>query len=152
MLRTRVEGGPEIAAALDGMGEEMAGKSLEIAAMTGAQLLANAWKNTVGYVTGAYKRSIHADVTQRVKGYVQVTVGTDIIDPPYPFILEYGAVITVKTAKWLTFKTKDGSWHRVKSVRIPAFGWARKAWDMSINRVNLEIWNALMAIVDKYWR
>ena len=55
MLRTRVEGGPEIAAALDGMGEEMAGKSLEIAAMTGAQLLMNAWKHNVSYVTGRYR-------------------------------------------------------------------------------------------------
>lgn len=41
-------------------------------------------------------------------------------DSPYWKVHEAGAVIQAKTAPYLTFKLQDGSWRRVKEVRIPA--------------------------------
>ena len=151
-LRSKVVGVPEVAGALEAMGKEMGGRALRHAAMSGGTILQNAWQDEVGYVTGRYKGSIHVEVTAESPGRVEVTVGTEIVKPPYPWVLEYGMTICVKTAKWLTFKTKDGAWHRVKCVTIPPKGWARRAWDKSIGKVEKEIVDALMYLVDKYWR
>jgi len=151
-LRSKVVGVPEAAGALEAMGKELGGRALRTAALSGAKILENAWRDEVGYVTGSYKRSIQSRVTAESQGRVEVTVGTDIVKPPYPWVLEYGMTICVKTAKWLTFKTKDGAWHRVKCVTIPPKGWARRAWDKSIGKVEREIADALMYLVDKHWR
>ena len=151
-LGFKVVGVPEVAGALDRMGDKMGGQRLVDATMSGAGLLVNAWKQIVSVVTGQYRKSIHAEVTQQGPGFVQVTVGTDIVKPPYPWVLEYGMTIKVKTAKWLTFKTKDGAWHRVKQVVIPPKGWARRAFDENKDKVAQEIHDALGDLIDKEWR
>jgi hypothetical protein len=148
----KVVGVPEAAGALNAMGEELGGQALEDATLAGAYYPENAWKDEVSYVTGQYKRSIHRKVTERTKGRVQVTIGTDIVDPPYPFVLEYGMTIRAKRAPYLHFKTKDGHWVKTKQVTIPAFGWARKAWDRTKDQCAREIEQALMAVVGKHWR
>ena len=151
-LGFKVVGVPEVAGALDRMGDQMGGQRLVDATMSGAMLLVNAWKANVGRVSNDYFNSIVAKVTQRERGFVQVTVGTDIVKPPYPWVLEYGMTIKVKTAKWLKFKTKDGAWHSVKQVVILPKGWARRAWDENKDKVAQEIHDALGDLIDKEWR
>lgn len=151
-LGFKVVGVPEVAGAFDRMGNELAGQRLVDATLAGAKLLANAWKQIVSVVTGAYRKSIHAEVTHREPGFVQVTVGTDIVKPPYPWVLEYGMTIKAKLKPYMVFKTKDGTWHSVKVVHIPPKGWARRAFDESKDKVAQEIHNALSDLVDKEWR
>jgi len=43
--------------------------------------------------------------------------------------LEKGTTIHTKKSRWLTFKTKDGSWHKVKSVTIPPSKWYTQSYD-----------------------
>ena len=153
-LGFKIVGVPEAAEALDQISEELAGQHLADSAMAGGDILANAWKDEVGekgYSTGNYEREIHAEVTHQSKGRAEVTVGTGIMDPNYPYVLEFGMTIKARRFPYLHFKTKDG-WVKVKQVVIPAFGWARKAWDKSIGRVAREIEQALMEKVDLIWR
>jgi len=53
----------------------------------------------------------------------------------YAAIHEFGGVIKAKRAKYLRFKTRDGSWHSVKQVRIPA----RKYFSKAIKQAKPEI-------------
>lgn len=64
--------------------------ALPVAALAGAQPILNEWKNRVPIKTGSYKRSIAARITARNPFAVEVEIGTDIVNPPYPFFLEYG--------------------------------------------------------------
>ena len=134
------------------LGSELGEQRLVDATVSGATILVNRWKNTVSYVTGEYKRSIREKVTRRSPGNVQVTVGTDLVNPPYPWVLEYGKTIHAKNAPYLHFKTKDGNWVKVKSVTIPPKGWARRAFDESQDEVGQEIADALGDLIDREWR
>ena len=130
-LGFKVVGVPEVAGALDRMGDQMGGQRLVDATMSGAGLLVNSWKLYIrqrAYKTGTYMRSIHAKVTHREPGFVQVTVGTDIVKPPYPFFLEYG------TSKMHPRPT------------------ARPAFDENKDKVAQEIHDALGDLIDKEWR
>jgi len=62
-------------------------------------------------------RSIHVSDPTGSGMQVIAYVGTDL---EYAKIHEYGGIIKAKNAPYLTFQTKDGSWHRVKQVQIPA--------------------------------
>ena len=59
-------------------------------------------------------------------------------------IHEYGGVIKAHGGGFLTFQTKDGTWHRVRSVNMPARPYLRPAVDeheeeiMQSVRVNFE--------------
>lgn len=48
------------------------------------------WKRTAPVDTGSYRRSIHTVIEDASWDYCRVVVGTDIIDPPYPWFLEVG--------------------------------------------------------------
>ncbi|MFA4972549.1 MAG: phage virion morphogenesis protein [bacterium] len=52
-----------------------------------------------------------------------------VTDTPYAAIHEYGGVIRARGGGWLTFQTKDGAWHRVKEVTMPARPYIRPAID-----------------------
>lgn len=47
---------------------------------------------------------------------------------PYAHIHEYGGTITAKNAPYLTFKTADGRWHKVKSVVMPERSYMRSSF------------------------
>lgn len=151
-LGFKIVGVPEVTGAFDRMGNELGGLGLVKATVAGGFLLINAWRKKVSVVTGHYRRSIHQKVTRREPGFVQVTIGTDIVKPPYPWVLEYGMTIKAKVKPYLHFKTKDGHWVKTKVVHIPAKGWARQAWDETKDKVANEIHNALAAMIDKEWR
>jgi HK97 gp10 family phage protein len=56
-----------------------------------------------------------------------VIVGTDT---PYARIHEFGGLIEPKTpGGWLKFQTRDGAWHSVKRVQMPARPFVRPAID-----------------------
>ena len=130
-LGFKVVGVPEVAGALDRMGDKMGGQRLVDATMSGAMLLVNSWKLYIrqrAFKTGRYMDSIRGEVTRREPGFVQVTVGTDIVKPPYPFFLEYG------TSKMHPRPT------------------ARPAFDENKDKVAQEIHDALGDLIDKEWR
>lgn len=47
----------------------------------------------------------------------------------YARIHEFGGLIKAKGDKYLTFRTKDGAWHKVKTVQMPARPYLRPAFD-----------------------
>jgi len=51
----------------------------------GGIVIKNRWQQLAPFKTGHYRRSI-AVVRERTR----VVIGTDIVDPPYPFWLEFG--------------------------------------------------------------
>jgi hypothetical protein len=86
-------------------------KVLRPAVIAGALPIQNRWKEHCAVETGTYRRSVHiGGVTRPEPGgnsdhvkqrrelpkpeekptEVVVTIGTDIIDPPYPWFLEHG--------------------------------------------------------------
>lgn len=64
------------------------------------------------YKTGTYRRSIHAE-PGGTDDRPEVTVGTNLIYGPQK---EFGGIICAKNSPWLTFRTYDGAWHKVKCV------------------------------------
>lgn len=76
------------------MHDSVGTRSLVTAGEAAAQPLVNAWKeNIVAYpviLTGTYLRSVHHEVGEVNDERVEILVGTDIVDPPYPWFLEMG--------------------------------------------------------------
>jgi HK97 gp10 family phage protein len=68
--------------------------ALPAALMAGGMVLANRWKENIvrmGAVeTGTYLRSVHPEITNSNPNVAEVTVGTDITEPPYPEYVEFG--------------------------------------------------------------
>lgn len=64
------------------------------------------------YHTGTYRRSIHAE-PGGTRERPEVRVGTNLI---YAKQKEFGGFIYAKNSPWLTFRTYDGAWHKVKQV------------------------------------
>lgn len=92
-IRAEVIGDKELVAqfrAMKGRGTKL----LRTAIQAGALIFQNQWKeNIVRYPvvkTGTYLRSVQMEVTAEREGFVEVSVGSDITDPPYPEFLEYG--------------------------------------------------------------
>lgn len=127
-LGFKVVGVEEAAGALNELGEELGGQRLVDATLAGAQILQNAWKVMAPWKTGQYRRSIHREVRHQSPGRVQVTVGTDIVDPPYPYFLEFG------------------------TSKMPPHPSARPAFDETKDEVAREIEGALSDLVDLIWR
>jgi len=80
----------ETRAALDKMSDAMAGQELADALMAGALLIEGYWKKIAPFKTGEYKRRIGSEVIHQSRDRAEVAIGVDIVDPPYPFFLEYG--------------------------------------------------------------
>lgn len=87
------------------------GQARKVALVAGALKFQNKWKENVGVVTGTYRRSIQHEVEEESTTTTTVVVGTNIVDPPYPFYTEYG------------------------TSKISPRGWARSAWDSTIKDV-----------------
>lgn len=65
-------------------------------------------------------------------GYMKLndkTVVVGVFNLVYAAIHEFGGVIKAKGSGYLRFKTKDGYWHTVKEVVMPARPYVRPAFD-----------------------
>ena len=113
---------------------------LPTALKAGALLIQNDAHKKAPYKSGTLKRSIH---TNQVSD-TEVRVGTDVV---YAAIQEYGGVINAKNAPWLTFKTDDGAWHRVKSVTIKPKPYLRPAFDENQGKVLDKIAAVIKALI-----
>ena len=79
---------------------------------------------------------LRSSVTSRVEsagGDIVGRVGSNVVYAP---VHEYGAVITPKRGKYLTFQV-DGHWVRVRSVRIPR----RPIWEPTLKENQEKIRN-----------
>ncbi len=147
-MHASIKGGPELAAKLRQLSDEMAGKALEDATTAGALLVQNAAVKKAPFLTGTLRRSIHTLTTLRSRTRAVVAVGPSKI--PYAAIQEFGGFIHAKGEGWLRFKTRDGSWHTVKSVQIPAHPYLRPALDENKGAVVREIGDSLRALLARF--
>lgn len=62
--------------------------------MVGAMPLNDRWKENIQQWplvrTGAYMRSVHVELVSQGPQSAEVMVGTNLVDPPYPYFLEFG--------------------------------------------------------------
>ena len=65
----------------------------------------------------------------------------------YALIHDVGGIIKAKRAKFLVFKTRDGNWHSVKQVRIPARKYFSKSINQSMRKINAIFDKAISRIV-----
>ena len=85
-------------------------------------LLVSTAKTKAPFDTGVLAGSIGSEILRGPGSEIIGKVGTKIIYGP---IQEFGGTIHAKNAPYLVFQTKDGSWHSVKSVTIPAHPYLR---------------------------
>jgi HK97 gp10 family phage protein len=108
--------------------EDESDEQMVTALQAGALVLQNNWKRNIvsmGAVdTGTYLRSVHTEVTSRRPA--EVTIGTDITDPPYPEYVEFGTS---------------------RMAPRPA---ARQAIDTSEAEVSAEVIDSLKEVFGKY--
>jgi HK97 gp10 family phage protein len=114
-------------------------ESLRRALVAGAIPMQNRWKELAARKTGTYRRSVHIGGVTRPEGggddshvkereplpkpeegrtHVVVTIGTDIVDPPYPWFLENGtAHMGAQPAAQPAFdETLEHSKHEIEAV------------------------------------
>ena len=98
------------------------------AVMNGALAYEADVKRAAPVDTGDYRARIRSDPGGTILGSPIVLIGS-----PHPQVrqLEFGGTISAKNGEYLTFKTKDGQWHRVKEVFQPAKPHWRPAWDLN---------------------
>lgn len=115
------------------------GRAMKTAVTAGAIPMQNRWKELAAHETGTYKRSVHIGGITRPEGggddshvkareavtepdigpaHVVVTIGTDIVDPPYPWFLEDGTVhMAAHPAAQPAFdETKDAAQAEIAAV------------------------------------
>ena len=85
-------------------------------------VLASTAKVKAPYDEGILAGSIGSEIVASMGSEIIGKVGTNIIYGP---IQEYGGTIHAKNKPYLVFQTKDGFWHSVKSVFIPAHPYMR---------------------------
>ena len=81
----------EFIAALQSVGKDVESARSAIL-MAGAMVIMTSWKDHIGpefhnFLTGTYKRSVQVEYNKSEKA---AYIGTDIINPPYPWFLEVG--------------------------------------------------------------
>jgi len=87
--------------------------------------------------------------TVKPDGDTAVLVGTNV---EYAPIHEFGGVIKAKAGGWLRFQTKDGSWHSVKAVHMPARPFVRPAVDEHKGDVSEAVGESLKASIARHTR
>lgn len=86
----QILGMDELMRKLDAIPADLRGGVAADALMAGAVPIQSAWKEKAPVETGQYRQSIHTTLVEGQGSEVWVEIGTDIVDPPYPFFLEYG--------------------------------------------------------------
>ena len=134
--------------------ENIKGPKILVGVLSGARIVLNRAKELVPKKTRDLERSLHIggysgeaeDIGGKVvtDDMVRLEVGTL---KEYGPIEEFGGWITTKDAPWLVFKTKDGEWHSVKSVRILAQPYLTPAFDEKGPAVVREISAALDILI-----
>ncbi len=123
---SQIIGMPELLRKLDALPAELRGPAAADALMAGALPIQNAWKEKAPVETGQYQQSIHPEVVQGSGSEVWVELGTDIVDPPYPFFLEFG------------------------TSKMPPHPSMRPAFDEQKDAAIAEVGDVIMTIVGKY--
>jgi len=147
----------EVTKAFQKLSVNVSGTSKQVinAVLSGCLLLVNAAGHKAPKRTRTLERSIHIGGHTQLsphfdssKGYsdiggavttdnlVKREVGTNLI---YAGVQEFGATIHAKNKPYLVFKTKDGTWHSVKSVVVPPHPYLRPAFDQEKDNVAREI-------------
>lgn len=93
--------------------------------------------------TGNLLNSIQVGEVSISRDKAEIPVGTNVV---YAAIHEFGGTIVARNAKALVFKTRDGVWHRVKSVTIPARPYMRPALDKGFPRIK----EAIVSVLEKW--
>ncbi len=89
-------------------------------------------KDKVPRWTGNLSRSIHVEIVEVTPIFAAAIIGTDV---EYAAQVEFGGTIKAKNAPYLVFKTRDGQWHKVKSVTQVPQPYLRPALDEHIEEV-----------------
>lgn len=84
-VRVEFVGDKALARKIEALSRNVSGSKRTAALMAGGLVIEAEWKRIVPYETGTYRRSIHTEPEG-----IDVIVGTNIDDPPYPRFLEFG--------------------------------------------------------------
>lgn len=131
-MHVSVRGGPELAAKLRRLSDEMAGTALEHAATAGALPVQNAAVKKAPFLTGTLRRSIHIETVRRSRTRADVAVGTDV---PYARRQEFGF---------------SGADSLGRHYNQPAHPYLRPALDENKGNVVREIGDALRALLARF--
>ncbi len=141
----------EFSKALESLSADLRTKGLTKALDAGGYVLEGAIKVEVENQhlvdTGALKSSIKKRPAKVYGDSGEVEVGTNIV---YAAIHEFGGIIKPRTKKALTFKTKDGRWHTVQRVVMPARPYMRPAVQKSAAKIEAALKAALGAHLERY--
>ena len=144
-----VEGIDDLKAALKKLDKSLQGPAARAAMKSGgSELLLYIQENIVDQDlidTG----NLHNEWTVKPESDRVVVIGTNV---KYAPMHEYGGVVKAKNGKWLTFQTRDGSWHRVASVHIPARPFVRPAVDEHKGDVSQAVGESLKASIERHTR
>lgn len=152
MIAAQIEvvGAPQVVARMEGAQERIQG-AVKGALDTWSEELANYIKmsklsgNPLHQRSGKLRESVTAyrhDSGATLEGGAAGGAGV-----PYAKIHEFGGTITAKNAPYLTFKTLDGRWHRVKSVVMPERSYMRTGFREQAKEGIAEIRAAVEAAV-----
>ncbi len=144
-MAVEIIGLPELEAKLARLSDALRGSFLETAVKSGAKLIEGPAKEKVPVKTRNLKRSIHIEASS-TSTTAEAKIGTDVV---YAAIQEFGGTIVPKSKPYLVFKTKDGAWHSVKSVEIPAHPYLRPAFDENKDKTVKEVGDALEILIKK---
>ena len=113
--------------------------ALEKAAMAAGQVVEahakiNVNENFSSHATGGagLAGSIHTVLSESDDNHAVADVGSGLV---YARMRELGGVIKTVFAKWLTFQTYDGQWHKVKVVHQEGKPWLRPAVDENLDEI-----------------
>lgn len=91
--------------------------------MVGAMPMNDRWKENIRtwplVETGAYMRSVHVELVTQSVDSAEVMVGTNLVNPPYPYFLEFGT--WAMTPKPVARNALDSTWGDVQREAQRAF-------------------------------
>ena len=126
-MSVTIQGGDHLKAKLAALGDVASARVLMTALKAAALPIQNEAKRRAPYRSGTLSRGITIEERESTATRARVAVSTSKI--PYARIQEYGGTIRAKGGGFLTFKTSDGRWVRVRQVTIPARPYLRPAFD-----------------------
>ncbi len=99
------------------------------------------------YRSGNLSRHIRANTTFTETEYIgRAFVAGYPGQVPYARIHEYGGIIRARNAPYLTFRTEDGRWHRVKQVTMPERSYMRSSLRDTKEKFYSRVRNAVQGV------